>query len=243
VESDADQGLKTLRRWAASRQNHASIKLVRELELYTCFNLLLFDPDTTLDSLKTNIEFMRFAHEFPFNFGRVELYAGTPLLARMQSEGRCQGDWLQWDYKLGNPGVEQVFELAMDCFHPRNFGNNAVANRIMGTRFDIEVVRHFHPDLYRTEWLQEGNRLSTRLALDSAEGLAEIVGWVEAGLKGFELMEAKALLKARLRSVEAEVTFGMKALATELLSVIQQGHPLTEIGDQVATPLQQPQFS
>src|SRR5262249_18484451 len=79
VESDADQGLDTLRRWASSRQNHQAIDVIRSLGLYTCFNMLIFDPDTTLESLETNIAFLRTASDCPFNFGRVELYAGTPL--------------------------------------------------------------------------------------------------------------------------------------------------------------------
>ena len=60
--------------------------------------MLMFDPDTTLESVETNLDFIEYAADFPFNFGRVELYAGTPLLARMQAEGRCRGDYLQWDY-------------------------------------------------------------------------------------------------------------------------------------------------
>src|SRR6185295_9303867 len=83
IETDADQGLRTLRRWAKSTQNHDAVEIVRELGLYTCYNLLLFDPDTTLESIETNLEFLRAAPELPSNFGRVELYAGTPLLARM----------------------------------------------------------------------------------------------------------------------------------------------------------------
>jgi hypothetical protein len=71
--------------------------------------IAIFDPDTTIDSIETNIAFIRHAAEFPFNFGRVELYAGTPLLARLQAEKRCRGDYMQWDYKLGSPDVDRVW--------------------------------------------------------------------------------------------------------------------------------------
>lgn len=80
---------------------------------------------------------MRYAAECPSNFGRVELYAGTPLLARMLAEGRCYGDWMQYDYQLATPEVSHVFALSMQCFMPRNFGDDAIANRIMATRFDL----------------------------------------------------------------------------------------------------------
>jgi radical SAM superfamily enzyme YgiQ (UPF0313 family) len=238
IETDADQGLRTLRRWSKSRQNHTAIDLVRELELYTCFNMLVFDPDTTVESLETNIEFLRYAPEFPSNFGRVELYAGTPLLARMKAEKRCRGDYMQWDYSLATPEVERIFALSMEAFHERNFGEGALANRIMGTRFDVEVVRHFHPEAFRAEWLARGKDLSRRLTLTGADGLSEIVGFVK---RGGGLAEERALvegLAARMRAVEADIGEGARELARELLASVGQGAPLTEIGDRVMTPLQ-----
>src|SRR5262249_49896791 len=153
------------------KQNHRAIALMRELDLYACFNMLLFDPDTTLESIETNLAFIREAADFPFNFGRVELYAGTPLLGRMQLEKRAWGDYLQWDYALASPEVEQIFSLAMACFRERNFGGGALANRIMGTRFDVEVARHFHPERFSADWLDEGRALTRALALDSVEAL------------------------------------------------------------------------
>jgi radical SAM superfamily enzyme YgiQ (UPF0313 family) len=238
IETDADQGLETLNRWSGTKQNRTAIKVVRELDLYTCFNMLLFDPDTTLESLSTNIAFMRFAAEYPSNFGRVELYAGTPLLHRMLAEGRCRGDWLQWDYSLANPEVERVFEMAMDAFHQRNFGEDALNNRIMGTRFDLEVCRHFHPDIFRPEWLTQGKELCRSLALDSADALAAIVDRVQSGAPRREDRAFIAELAPRLRAKEQVIGREARDLARRLHQAIGRGRPLTEIGDRVATPLQ-----
>ena len=238
IETDADQGLRTLRRWSHSKQNHQAIDLVRNLDLYTCYNMLIFDPDTTIESLRTNVEFLRYAPEFPSNFGRVELYAGTPLLSRMQAENRVRGDYLQWDYDLGSPQIERIFALAMECFMPRNFGNEALANRIMGTRFDIEVCRHFHPDIFRPEWLEEGKELSRILTLDGADALAAIIDAVERGASQDEERALVARLSPTLRATERVVRERCRDLATRLMHRIGRGKPLTELGRDVATPLQ-----
>ncbi len=238
IETDADQGLRTLRRWAKSSQNHDAIDLVRELDLYTCYNMLIFDPDTTIESLRTNIEFLRYAPEYPSNFGRVELYAGTPLLARMQAEGRARGDWLQWDYDLGSREVERIFSLAMECFMPRNFGNDALANRIMGTRFDIEVSRQFHPDVFDPKWLDEGKELTRVLTLDGADALEKIVDFVERGGSALEERALAAEVCSRLRATESLVRERCKALAKAVLARVGRGRPLTDIGGDSATPLQ-----
>jgi len=238
IETDADQGLSTLQRWAQSKQNHRAIDVARELDLYACFNMLLFDPDTTLESIETNIAFMRFAPDFPSNFGRVELYAGTPLLARMQAEGRCRGDYLSWDYTLGDPRAERVFQLSMRCFDERNFGVDALANRIMGTRFDIEVVRHFHPELFREEWLVEGKELSRAMTLSGAESLERIVRFASADGAAVDEEALVAEETAKLRAAEDGVRAGARDLARALLATVKRGKPLTWIGDRVATPLQ-----
>jgi hypothetical protein len=237
IETDTDQGLTTLQRWSSTKLNRSAIELVRELDLYTCFNMLIFDPDTTLEALATNIEFIRWAAEYPSNFGRVELYAGTPLLSRMLSENRCRGDYMQWDYALSNPDVERMFDLTMRCFHARNFGENALSNRIMATRFDIEVCRHFHPDVFRSSWLAHGKELSRRLATDGAEGLRCILEHVRTRPLSEDLAFVDELTPG-FRETERAIFVEAKDLARELFSVIGRGRPLTDIGDRVATPLQ-----
>ena len=175
IETDSDRGLRTLHRCVRSDQNHEAMRILAELGLYVCFNMLIFDPDTAIADLETNLAFMEAHADSPNNFGRAELYAGTPLLARMQAEARCTGDYLGCDYRLGGPEVQRVFEMTMRCFHPRNFAAGALANRLQGTRFDVEVCRRFHPDIYREPWLTETKDLTRRLVHDSVAALREIV--------------------------------------------------------------------
>lgn len=238
IETDADQGLDTLQRWSQSKQNHRAMDIARELDLYACFNMLIFDPDTTIDSIETNIAFMRFAPEFPSNFGRVELYAGTPLLARMQKENNVRGDYLSWDYTLGDAAAERVFQLSMRCFEVRNFGIEALANRIMGTRFDVEVAKKFHPELVKKEWEEEGKELSRVMTISGADSLQRIVDFVKENRPASEenaLVEREAAL---LRAAEDAVRGRAGDLALALLDAIKRGKPLTFLGDRVATPLQ-----
>jgi anaerobic magnesium-protoporphyrin IX monomethyl ester cyclase len=239
IETDADQGLETLRRWSPAKQNRKSIDLARKLDLYTCFNILLFDPDTTIEDIETNIAFFRYASEFPSNFGRVELYAGTPLLHRMQEEGRARGDYMQWDYDLSSPEMERVFSLTMQAFHERNFGNNALSNRIMGTRFDVEVARHFHPGVVKADWVDEGKTLSSILSNDGADALEKIVNYVKRDAPRSEDDEFARKVAEGLRATEDRIRSRARDLARTLRDAIGRGQPLTEIGDLVATPLQE----
>lgn len=237
VESDSEQGLRTLRRWAHSKQNHEALALVEALGIYTCFNLLLFDPDTTLHSLRENVRFMQRASMLPFNFGRVELYAGTPLLSRMQQEGRAVGDYLQWDYPLASAAVERVFTMTMAAFRERNFGADALANRVMGLRFDIEVCRHFHPECFLPSFFQEGLRITRELSDDSVSALSTIIDHVGSNPDESGDRQVVDALIPRLRSTEMRLSADSQRLAKALQLAVGQGFPLSDVGD-VATPLQ-----
>jgi radical SAM superfamily enzyme YgiQ (UPF0313 family) len=243
IETDSEQGLKTLQRWSHPRQNHKAIETVRALELYCCFNMLVFDPDTTLESLETNIAFMDQACDFPFNFGRVELYAGTPLLHRMLAEKRARGDYLQWDYNLNDVHIERVFRLAMGAFRDRNFGADALNNRIMGTRFDIEVCRHFHPDRHEDRWRDQAISLTEQLGKDSVASLRAIVEHVRTTHEGAGDGRLVTQLAREMRRTEARIREDAAELAAHITRALGRGRPLTFIGDRVATSLQQPGLS
>ena len=231
IENDSTQGLKTLRRGMRRDQNHNAMKVLSELGIYVCFNLLIWDPDTDFEAFETNLAFMEEFAESPFNFGRVELYAGTPLLHRMQQEGRCHGDWMGWDYSLASREMQRVFELAMLCFKERNFSGHALANRLMSTRFDVEVARHFHPETFEAAWLAEAKCLSRTLALDSVDGLREIVTFVkEDGENEKGLVES---LSFRLRANEYKVS----CAATELEQRLRQAIGATCRHYRIAAPI------
>lgn len=220
IETDAEQGLQTLERRVARQQNHEAMRVLRELGVYVCFNLLVFDPDTTLESLEANLAFMREHGDSPFNFGRVELYAGTPLLERMQREGRCSGDYLGWDYRLADAKVQRVFELTTRAFYARNFAAGALANRLMGTRFDVEMCRHFHPGAYQPGWLGRAKALSRSLALDSVQALEHLVAHARSDAPAGEDAALVAALSVGLRATEVRLEAMARALEEEVQQAV-----------------------
>lgn len=181
IENASDPGLSTLRRRVGSDQNHYVLELLEHSGVFSCFNLLIFDPATTIEDLETNLAFMEKFAAVPQNFGRVELYAGTPLLARLQAEGLCKGDYLDWDYRIADDAVQKIFELAMKCFYVRNFSDEAAPHRLMGARFAVEMAARFHPGVFRESWRTEARRLNCTLTHDSVKAMREIIEFVGCG--------------------------------------------------------------
>jgi hypothetical protein len=211
VESSTTQGTRTLNRGVTTGAAERALGVIDALELYCCFNMLVFDPDASVEDLLGNMAFMETHGEHPSNFGRVELYAGTPLLGRLLAEGRAIGDYTSWNYDQATPEMQRVFELTMEAFFDRNFSGHALANRLQSTRFDVEVARHFHPDRWQPEWLARAKDLNRRLAHSSAEGVRRTVARVRSGDRAQDAAFVESL-SADLRTVEAAIEADALAL-------------------------------
>lgn len=224
VETDSELGLRTLGRRVGSGENHRALELIERAGVYACFNLLAFDPSTRVEDVETNLRFMERFAEVPMNFGRVELYAGTPLLARLQAEGRCTGDYLEWDYPMADGSVQRIFDLAMSCFYARNFSDESAPHRLMGTRFCVEVAARFHPEAFREDWREQVKRINASLTRDSVAAMREIVGWVvRRGKRGREREDEEFAgdLSRRLRAVERGIREAAGVLETEIQDAVR----------------------
>jgi hypothetical protein len=179
VENASAQGLRTLRRGVRREENHRAMRTLRDLGIYCCFNLLLFDPDTTLESLEENLAFLEEHADTPCNFGRVELYAGTPLLARMQAEVGAQG-LHGLELRAADRGGGRVFQLAMLYFHPRNFetGPREPPHKHALQRRDHPTLP---PSRLRSALARPRAGLSRRLGRDSVAGMRALVRVVRQG--------------------------------------------------------------
>ena len=146
VETDAVAGLRTLGRGMDLEDNHRALALLRRKEIHTCFNLLLFDPDSTLESVGQNVDFMRDQAYFPLNFCRVEVYGGTPLEKRLLTEGRLIGDYRGYTYRITDDRAQRAYELFRELFWPRNFSLNGTHFGSMKLDYNFHLLRHFFPE-------------------------------------------------------------------------------------------------
>ena len=94
IETDADQGLTTLQPLGAARSTTGRpSSSSRELDLYTCFNMLLFDPDTTLESARGQPRVHGGARATSRSTsGASSCTRARRCSHRMQQEGRARGD-------------------------------------------------------------------------------------------------------------------------------------------------------
>lgn len=208
IETNSDEGIVSLNRRITSEDNERALGILEDLDIYCSFNVLIFDPEATLDGIRRNLDFMERHSDRPFNFCRAEVYAGTPLKEILTSQNRLRGDYLAWDYTMRQPRVELLFRIATTAFHGRNFKSDGVHNLNMGIRFDNEVLRRFYPRASDAGWHAGLVDLSREIGQDSVGRMRRILAFVEgvdqsdaAAIKRFALEMTRETARADLRFI------------------------------------------
>lgn len=145
IEAGSTQGLRVLGRGVDIAQNRRALDLLRERDVYTCFNMLVFDPESTLESLRESFAFLADYASVPMNFCRTEIYVGTPLQAKLAREGRLVGDVFGWDYAIRDPRAERALRVFAHAFLDRNFRCDGLMNATLGLGYQLHLLRTFYP--------------------------------------------------------------------------------------------------
>ncbi|MCC6528149.1 MAG: cobalamin-dependent protein [Polyangiaceae bacterium] len=196
VETDAVSGLRTLGRGATREDNHRALEVLRARAIHTCFNLLVFDPDSSFEAVRQNLDFMRRQSYFPLNFCRVEIYSGTPLEQRLRAEGRLLGDHYGYAYAIREPGVQLAYELFRAVFWARNFGTGGLHHESMKLDYKYHLLAHFWPERASRALEHQVKGLVFELNRHSAALMGRIVDFAEADAAPSP--EVRARLRAEL---------------------------------------------
>jgi radical SAM superfamily enzyme YgiQ (UPF0313 family) len=144
IENASQRQIRSLGRDSTVEDVQSCLHLLRELEIYATYNILLFDPYTTLDDVEINLAFLRQNLFFPFNWCKVEPYAGTALERRYAQEGRLRGDYFGYDYTMDDPRARLLYDLLLPAFYYRNFDYYGLANQNIGLGYHRQLLKHFY---------------------------------------------------------------------------------------------------
>jgi radical SAM superfamily enzyme YgiQ (UPF0313 family) len=185
LESGNASGLAVLNKQLTVADNLRAVRVLKALDLSMAYGFMLFDPSTCFAGLRENIAFLEQIcadGDLPVVACRMLPYAGTPIEAALQREGRLRGDVTNPDYEFLDARINRYFEAInglLSCFMQ---GPEAFANQIGWAWQEYWVVRRLFPPMpdlgaYR-QALQaitaDGNALfldmMRQTAADGAEG-------------------------------------------------------------------------
>ena len=190
VESATARGLSVLERNQTVEDSERALETCAGLEISAQFTLMAFNPDTTRDTLRSDVTFMRRFCGNPLNFCRAEIYAGTPLEKRMIELGRARGDYLARAYSLIDPVADLAWKAALRLFHSRCWTSGSLMQNAIGLDHAASVLKRFYKGSQREElarrtkdWLRSVNLDTVNLLDEVVELSASAGGRMNAGFE------------------------------------------------------------
>ena len=151
VESGSDHSLRTLNKHTTVAQNRHALEVLHQVGMLADFGLIIFDPDSTAEDIRANLDFLQEMGgegRAPLSFGRMEVYAGTPILDRLQREGRLTGSYLAWNYTIPDPCVEMLWRLMITIMRHRQYDNRGLGKQCSIAYYELMIYKYLHPDRY-----------------------------------------------------------------------------------------------
>ena len=177
IEAGTDTSLDKLGRGHTARDNIEALNILNGLDLNISFNLILLNPDSTLDDFKNNISFLRRFPSNPMNFCRAEIYSGTPLEQKLRSSGRLMGNYYGYDYLIADKNAQLAFELMNSIMYNRHHSPDNLHNATMILDYEYKLMAHFF--LSNDALNRDVREFITRVNNDTCSRLETIISFAE----------------------------------------------------------------
>ncbi len=181
IENGSQNGLDHLGRNTTVDTCTSALQMLRDADVYACFNVLLFEPDTTLADVSDNLAFLNGNSDFPWNFCRTEIYPGSFMEASLRKEGRLRGGLEGMTYTIADPQAELLFRVCAVAFSGRNFGTQSTANAASGVGYLAAVLDYFYSGRQARAFLRDSNEVIQRLGDDTLAKLTLAHDFVASG--------------------------------------------------------------
>jgi len=152
LESGNEEGLKTLHKQITVEQNLRAVKILKEVGLLFEFGFMLFDPSSTLESVRENLNFLR--HILSDGcaaavFCRMLPYEGTPIKDELERNGRLRGDICHPDYDFLDPRVTALYASLSQTLDVWGWihGYRALSPQLNWAWNEVAIISRLFPDL------------------------------------------------------------------------------------------------
>jgi radical SAM superfamily enzyme YgiQ (UPF0313 family) len=152
LESGNEQGLKTLHKQITVEQNIRAVEILKELGLRFEFGFMMFEPSTTFDSVRENLQFLRQIvgdGSTGATFCRMVPYDGTPIKDELIKTGRLRGDVCNPDYEFLDPRVTDFCNALGHLLHVTGWvhGFEALSPQLNLGCTEVAVMERLFPSL------------------------------------------------------------------------------------------------
>lgn len=177
LESGNEEGLKVLHKQISVEQNLRAVELLKQVGLLFEFGFMMFDPSSTLESIRSNVRFLRAIvgdGSAAAVFCRMLPYDGTPIKDELEREGRLRGDICHPDYDFLDPQVTSLYATIREIVDVWGWihGYRALSPQLNWAWNEVAIMQGLFPRI--PELLDYKNELR-RITSASNEVLFEVM--------------------------------------------------------------------
>ncbi len=165
LESGNAAGLQLLNKSLTVGDNLRAVARLRELELAVAYGFMMFDPSSSFDSVRANVAFLRQVTadgSLPVMFCRMLPYAGTPIEAALDREGRLHGSSENPEYDFVDPRLHDFFASLSPLLNQWEQTSEAPAFLLNWAWNEYWIMRRLFPPLEGLPAYREALRTLTR---------------------------------------------------------------------------------
>lgn len=148
IESGNETGLQMLNKRLQVDDSRRAVATLKSLDLAFTYGFMLFDPSSTIRSIKANIQFLRNLTadgRLPVVFCRMLPYAGTPIETRLKQEERLRGSVHDPSYNFIDPRVSRLFDRINAPTAALIQGSSSLANQLNFAWQEFWVIKRLVP--------------------------------------------------------------------------------------------------
>jgi hypothetical protein len=138
--------------------------------------------------------------DLPWNVCRTEVYSGTALKNRLESEGRLEGDYRSYGYLMRDERAEVMFRILRVSLHERALEIESLLNRLISLSFSRQLHQHFFPGEASDELGRAIIELGVAVRRDTVKELRRTLAFVveqdvrdQIGVRRFAVEQALAI--------------------------------------------------
>jgi radical SAM superfamily enzyme YgiQ (UPF0313 family) len=148
IESGDPKGLQNMNKLLTVEHHVRAVKILNDLDILYDFGFMLFDPWSTFQSVRTNIDFLKEIcgdGSSPVTFCKMIPYAETEIERRLANEGRLKGSIVSPDYDFLDPRLNDYWKFMRDSFLEWVFMNSGILARLRWHRFEVSILERMYP--------------------------------------------------------------------------------------------------
>ena len=119
IEDGTDSGLKAMNKKLNAADHLEGIKILKELGILIDYGFMLFQPETSYQSLNENLNFLESICKdgyMPAKFLKMMPYLETEIEKTLRKQGRLKGIPGFLDYDFRDESMNDFYKFVMSCF-------------------------------------------------------------------------------------------------------------------------------